>query len=100
MAGLAEIAVEASLARSSLEEMAFAFCVQSMLAHVKAQDVEVLAARIGLSRETAERCITDAQHHAALLGEAHELLKRLIPYEDEVRAIAARPRVVQMLREV
>jgi len=87
---LADMAVELHLARSNLEEMAFSVAVHSMIACDEAKNLEKLTARLGIVSYVPVRVIADKNYHADLLGQAFELLKALIPYEAEVRAIAAR----------
>lgn len=87
---LAYMAVELHLAHSNLEDMAFSVAVHSMIACDEAKNLEQLSARLGILSHVPARVIADKNYHANLLGQAFELLKALIPFEAEVRAIAAR----------
>lgn len=90
----AEIAVELSVARSTgdvdFAELAWATWVQSAFASDRATKIDVLAARIGLSEDATAHILGAERKHRERIVEAHNLMKRLIPYEAEVRALLAR----------
>lgn len=81
---LAEIAVELRLATAPLPEVAFAAFLETVIVLESRKRLEEIAARIGLSRDTADRILWDQSERARLLGEAHRIIKALIPHEDEV----------------
>jgi len=90
----AELAVELSVAKSTgdvdFAELAWATWVQSAFASDRALKIDVLAARIGLSEDATAHILGAERKHRERIAEAHDLMKRLIPHEAEVRALLAR----------
>jgi len=87
---LADIAVELHLAQASLTDVAFSVAVHSMISCDEAGRLEKLSARLGIRSPIPSRVIADKEYHAAMIGQAFEIIKALIPYEDEVREMVAR----------
>lgn len=89
-ANLAELAVELRLCKTEFPQISFALMLEAGIRHCKAQQVETLAARIGLDSEISRRIIWGANRRVELVGAAHQIFKTLIPHEDAVRRLLAR----------
>lgn len=87
----AEIAVELSIAQQDVDfaELAWSMWMQSTYSADRAAKLEVLAARIGLSSDATAHVMAAERTHRDRIAEAHDLFRRLIPYEAEVRALLA-----------
>lgn len=94
ISSFAEIAVELSVAKSTgdvdIAELVWATWVQAAYASDRAVKIDILAAQIGLSEDATAHILGAERKHRERLAEAHDLMKRLIPHEAEVRALLAR----------
>jgi len=91
---LAVLAVEVRLAEreAALTEVCFALQLEAMIAGRYRSQLEVIAARIGLSRDATGLVLDQWEYRGRLLNEAHLLLRALIPFEAHIRdLIAAAP---------
>lgn len=90
----AEMAVELRIAQNEghvdFAELVHATWIQSLYAGHRAVRLDILAATIGLSPDATERVCAAEHRHAERIAEAHNILKALIPFEAEVRALLAR----------
>lgn len=84
------LAVAQSEGHADFAELAWASWVQAAFAADRAISCEVLAARIGLSEDATAHLLAAERKHRERIAEAHQLFKRLIPHEAEVRAILSR----------
>lgn len=73
--------------QASFAELAVELKMAAFREAAGAEALEVLAARSG--ERVFEAALREARLSAKLTGEAHELLKALIPHEDAVRAMIA-----------
>jgi hypothetical protein len=92
---LAELALETRRAAretaerraKSAAQLAFACKLGSLDASLYRSELEILAAEIGLSADATGHVLGQWEYRARLLDEAHELLRKLIPFETQVRAM-------------
>ena len=90
---IAEMAVELAAVQSQnvdLAELVWATWVQAAFAADRAVQIDVLAARIGLSPDATANVLGAERKHCERIAEAHRLLKALVPHEAEIREILAR----------
>lgn len=76
-----EVAEEIDLEANGLGEVAFATLLEGMVAAQQRQNLEVLAARLGLGRDAMNHVVESAQCRADLMADAHKLITALIPLE-------------------
>jgi hypothetical protein len=75
----------ADLADIDLAECAFALELEAMVAGHNRSKLEVLATRIGLSRDATAKVLGDWERRAQLMHAAHELVMRLLAAAREGR---------------
>lgn len=85
-----EMAAEIAIADAGAAEMTLALFWQANFAGKERDTMEVLAARVGLPVALASDLLKNYGQHAARIAAAHKLLRDLIPYEAEVRALIDR----------
>jgi hypothetical protein len=87
---LAELALEVRLAEraATFEEMSYACELEAMCAGKTRSRLEHVAAEIDLSPGSTRDVLHEWECRARLLGEAHVLLRALIPFEAQIRQLA------------
>lgn len=83
----AELAVELRVAQLRLSESAAALRLAAIALTLDRDEIEHLAARIGLSADATARLLNDMDQTLGGLVEAHRLIKALIPHEARVQAL-------------
>lgn len=85
-----EMATELAIADTDAASMSLALFWQSVFAGKERDGMEVLAARVGLPVALAIDVLADYAQHSARIAAAYELIRALIPFEAEVRALIGR----------
>ena len=68
-------------------DIAVALSIEARELARRAEDVEHRAIAIGLSASATGRVIFESRRQAELIGEAHRIIKALMPVEGTVRAV-------------
>jgi hypothetical protein len=88
-ANIADLALETRLAEhdADLSRVCFALKLESMIAGRERSKLFEIATRIGLSPDATGAVLDQCEYRARLLNEAHVLLRALIPFEPQIRAM-------------
>jgi len=84
---------------ATFDEMAVALALAAGKAKMDVDQLDLVGARIGLSDMGLALCRAELQKNVDLIAGAHELLKSLAPHEQDIRAIATKPKL-RILRRI
>ena len=86
---IADLALETRLAEreADMAQMCFALKLEAMVAGAYRSKLFEIAARIGLSPDATGAVLDQWEYRSRLLNEAHVLLRALIPFEPQIRAM-------------